>query len=117
MLREILVCLIFSCLGNHQDADSAETLQDSVIPDCSQVSSSLLSGGGGCWVLSYLWDRLVLAKDLSLRDSFMFLHSLQRVLIVCLLTDSKLSNISSETVGLGLSRAGAITQGLTEEER
>ena len=60
---------------------------------------------------------LVLAKDLSLRDSFMFLHSLQRVLIVCLLTDSKLSNISSETVGLGLSRAGAITQGLTEEER
>lgn len=41
---EILVCSNFSCLGNHQDADSVEMVQDFVISDCSQGSSSLLSG-------------------------------------------------------------------------
>lgn len=32
---KILVCSNFSCLGNHQDADSAEMVQNFAITDCS----------------------------------------------------------------------------------
>lgn len=76
------LCLNFSCLGNYQDADSAEMVQNFAITDCSQ-------GGSSCflWVLaSFLSVGSVgLEKELfSLGGGFLFLHNFQRVLRVWL---------------------------------